>query len=507
MDSNNKKIVKNSVFLYVQMAIRIVVSLYTTRVILHALGAEDFGIKNVVGGIVTMFVFISDTMSSASQRFFAYEVGLGNKTKLNQYFNTTIICYVILCTLLFIVVEIVGYWFVNYKLIIPVNRLVAANWVLQFSIIAFIVRMMGVPFWAMIIAYEYFAMFAVVGLMDSLLTLAAAIFLQSYGGDRLIVYALFLLSLAIVNTLFCMFYCRLQLREDVKFHVFWNTPMFIELISYSGWSLFWTMANVARSQGLNILLNIFFNPVVNAARGIAYQVNNVVNQFTNSFYQAVRPQITKYVARGEKNQMMKLMYSSSKISFFLMMLVAIPLIVKAPYILSIWLNDTPQYTATFMRLVIIVAMIDALGHPPTTAICASGKIKWYHITVSFFLLLNLPISYIFLSKGGEPYIVFWVSICMSVLAQMVRICYMKYIHGMKIISYCREVLLRIVCVTIPAFGSSYYGATFFSNTFVSFCLFVLFSCIVTLILSYILGITSSERKIIHKNAISFLKNK
>ena len=504
MNSNSKRIAKNSAFLYVQMAIRIVVSLYTTRVILYALGAEDFGIKNVVGGVVIMFVFISDTMSSASQRFFACEVGLGDRKKLNQYFNTTILCYIILITLLFFVVEVVGYWFVNHKLVIPPHRLLAANWVLQFSIIAFVVRMISVPFGAMIIAYERIAVFAIVGLMDSLLTLAAAMFVQSYEGDRLIVYSLFLLTLAVVNMLFCVFYCRYKFKSDVKIKLFWNKPMFKELVSYSGWSLFWTLANVVRSQGLNILLNIFFNPVVNAARGIAYQVNNVINQYTNSFYQAVRPQITKYTAREETEQMMSLMFSSSRISFFLLLLVAIPLIVKTPYILSIWLGETPQYTAIFMRLVIIVAMIDALGHPPTTAICATGRIKWYHITVSTFLLMNLPVSYIFLYKGYGPYVVFIVSICMSLLAQVARICFMKYIHGMDILSYCKHVLFRITMVLIPAFACSFYGSVFFADTFLSFCLFTLCSCIITLILSFGVGITKSERDIINNMFTSII---
>lgn len=498
MNSNSKRIAKNSAFLYVQTAIRIVVSLYTTRVILHALGAEDFGINNVVGGVVTMFVFISDTMSSASQRFFACEVGLGDKKKLNQYFNTTIVCYVILITLLLFIVEVVGYWFVNYKLVIPSHRLVAANWVLQFSIIAFVVRMISVPYGAMIIAYERIAVFAIVGLIDSLLTLAAALFIQSYGGDRLIAYSLFLLTLAVVNSLFCGLYCFYKFKGDVKIKFFWDKPMFVELVSYSGWSLFWTLANVVRSQGLNILLNVFFTPVVNAARGIAYQVNNVINQYTNSFYQAVRPQITKCTARGENNQMMSLMFSSSRISFFLLLLVAIPLIVKTPYILSLWLGETPQYTTIFMRLVIIVAMIDALGHPPTTAICATGRIKWYHITVSTFLLLNLPISYILLNKGYGPYVVFVVSICMSSLAQATRIGFMKYIHGMDILRYCKDVLFRIMLVSFLTFAISVYISTLLTDTFISFCLFILCSCVITLILSFRVGITSSERAVVSK---------
>ncbi|MBO7416886.1 MAG: lipopolysaccharide biosynthesis protein [Bacteroidaceae bacterium] len=505
---NSKRIAKNSAFLYVQMALRIVVSLYTTRIILHALGAEDYGIKNVVGGVVTMFVFISDTMSSASQRFFAFEIGVGNKTRLNKYFNMTLECYLMLIMLLFIVVEIVGYWFVNYKLVIPENRIVAANWVFQFAVASFIVRMLSVPYGAMIVAYERIAFFAIIGLTDSLLTLGAAFFLKVYWGDRLIVYAFFLFLVAFINTSFCALFCRIKFKEDVRIKFFWDKPMFVELVSYSGWSLFWTLSNVVRSQGINILLNVFFNPVVNAARGIAYQVNNVINQYTNSFYQAVRPQITKHTAREEKEQMLKLMFSSSRISFFLLLIVAIPLLVKTPYILHVWLGETPQYTATFMRLVIIVAMIDALGHPPTTAICATGRIKWYHITVGSILLINLPISYILLKMGGEPYVVFLVSICMSLLAQGVRVFFMKHIHGMSIYSYLKNVLLKILLVLSLVVLCSYYGSFLFGETFVSFCSYVFFSTIITVLFSYFIGLEKNERLKINNAIICFArKNK
>jgi len=506
MGSSNRRIAKNSAFLYVQMAIRIVVSLYTTRIILHALGAEDYGIKNVVGGIVTMFVFISDTMSSASQRFFACEIGIGNKKKLNQYFNTTVECYLLLIFLLFIIIEIVGYWFVNYKLVIPSNRLVAANWVFQFAIVSFIVRMLSVPYGAMIVAHEKIAFFAIVGLTDSLLTLGAALFLRSFGGDRLIAYAAFLFTVAFVNTLFCAIFCRYKFKEDVRLHFIWDKDMLRELVSYSGWSLFWTLANVVRSQGINILLNLFFNPVVNAARGIAYQVNNVINQYTNNFYQAVRPQITKYTARDEKNQMMSLMFSSSRISFFLLLIVAMPLLIKTPYILQIWLGETPQYTATFMRLVILVAMIDALGHPPTTAICATGHIKWYHITVGSILLLNLPVSYILLKKGGDPYVVFIVSVCMSLIAQTVRVFFMKHIHGMSIGNYLKNVVSRIVLVMIPVCAFSYFISFLFKDTFFSFCGYVLLSSFGIILISFLIGMQSSERAtVIHYISKTFKK--
>lgn len=498
MDSNHKRIAKNSLFLYLQMAIRMIVSLYTTRVVLHALGADDFGINNVVAGFVAMFGFISNTMSASAQRFFACELGLGNRRKLNQYFNMTLLCYVIISVLLIVIIEIVGLWFVNYKMVIPSGRTSAANWVFQFAVIAVVFRMLVVPYWAMILAYEKMIAFAIVGLSDSCIILVGAFLLNNYSGDRLIAYSALLSVVALFHFLFYLFFGKKTTRGAVRIHFFWNKSMFVELISYSGWSLFWTLANVVRSQGINVLLNVFFGARLNAARGIAYQVNSAVQQFVDSFYQAVRPQIMKQTAKKENNKMMNLTFTTSRISFYMMILVVIPILVKTPYILFLWLKDFPEYTVEFTRLVVVIAMIDSLGLPLTTSVCATGKIKWFHICIGGILILNLPISYILLRQGWEPQIVFVISIVASILAQTVRVIFMKNIFKMSLKDYLCSVILKMIFVFSLSFVFSYLLGRAFDNSFLNLCLYVIVSVLVTCLFSYLVGITKREKEVLNK---------
>jgi len=371
---DTKLMAKNSAFMYIQMAVKMLVGLYTVRVILHALGAEDYGIYNVVGGFVTMFTFITNTLVSASMRFFAYAIGKGEYNLLNRYFNTSIFCFLLLSMVLFVLIEVFGYWFVNYKMVVSAERLEAANWVLQFAVISFVVRMLAVPFKSMLVAHEKLIVFAIISVLDSFMLLGIAFLIQGVTFDRLKFYSLCIFGVALISTFLYAGWCRYSFRNTSKIHLFWDSGVFKEFLSYSGWYMFGTMATVIRSQGINILLNLFFSPVVNAARAIAFQINNALNQFVNSFYNAVRPQITKLTAADENEKMLSLVLSSSVISFLLMNLIAVPLLVEMPFVLSLWLGEYPEYTVIFSRLVIITAMVDTLGHPLTTAVCATGNI-------------------------------------------------------------------------------------------------------------------------------------
>ena len=505
--NDNRRIAKNSLFLYIQMAIRMVVGLYTTRVVLHALGEVDFGVNNVVGGFVAMFTFISDTMVSASQRFFAYELGKGNSKRLNEYFNTTVICYVIITLALLLIIEGTGVWFVNNRMKIPVERLGAANWVFQFAVISLVVHMFIVPYSSMIIAQERMVVFAIISLVDVFMKLGIVFVLVCLGGDKLVNYGVMHFLTTLVVFLINYFFCHFNFRESTRLRLYWNKSMFVEMISYSGWSLFWTSANVVRSQGINILLNLFSNPVVNTARGIAYNVNNAINQFVNSFYQAVRPHITKLSARKEYAEMMKMVFSSSKISFFLIALVAVPLLVETPYILEIWLDTYPEYTVAFTRLVIITAMIDTLGHPLTTAVCSTGRIKWFHIVCGTILLLNLPVSYLFLKLGFDMYVVFFVSIVMSSLAQMARVVFMKRMFDMDLKGYCSDVIVRSTAVFSFSFIGTFEFGGLFAESFLNLCIVVFTSFILTGIFSWIFGASHSEKTMIKGYVTRFLQKR
>lgn len=490
---NTRLMAKNSAFMYIQMGVKMLIGLYTVRVILHALGTEDYGIYNVVGGFVTMFSFITSTLVSASQRFFAYSIGRGEKELLNRYFNASLLTFLILGLVLFLLIEGIGYWFVNYKMVVPANRLNAANWVFQFAVFAFIVRIMSVPFRSMVVSHEKMIIFAIISVLDSLLILGIAFLLQSVSADKLKVYAVCMFGVAVFSTLLYIILCEKSFREDSRIRIKWEGSLMKEMIAYCGWYMFGTMALMVRSQGINMILNLFFGPVVNAARGIAYQINNAINQFVNSFYNAVRPQITKLTAVNEKEKMLSLVYSSSVISFLLMCLITVPLLVEMPFVLSHWLKEVPEYTVIFSRLVVITAMIDTLGHPLATAVNATGNIRNFQVVTGILLILNLPISYFLLKFWTYPYVAFYVSIVLSIVVQLVRFFFMKRMFGMSIVEYIREVMIKVLVVVLISFLTGYILRMYMGDSTWAHLTVILLSAGMVMALSWCYGIKKSQR--------------
>lgn len=490
---DTKLMAKNTAFMYIKMAVKMLVGLYTVRVILHALGAEDYGIYNVVGGFVTMFTFITNTLVSACMRFFAYAIGKGEYNLLNRYFNSSIVCFLLLSMALFILIEAFGYWFVNYKMVVPTERLEAANWVLQFAVISFVVRMLAVPFKSMLVAYEKLIVFAIISVLDSFMLLGIAFLIQSVAFDRLKFYSLCIFGVAVISTFLYAGWCRNSFRDTSKIHLLWDIAILKELLSYSGWYMFGTMATVIRSQGINILLNVFFSPVVNAARAIAFQMNNALNQFVNSFYNAVRPQITKLTAADENEKMLSLVLSSSVISFLLMSLIAVPLLVEMPFILSLWLGEFPEYTVIFARLVIITALVDTLGYPLATAVCATGKIRYFQVVTGTILMLNLPVSYFLLKFCQDPSLVFYVSILFAAIAQLVRVVIMKNMFGMSISRYTKDVLWRVGITIVMAVLFTVFLDVLLGHSMIAVLTTIVISVIIVLILSLYIGLRKAQR--------------
>lgn len=504
---NTKLMAKNSAFMYVQMGIKMLIGLYTVRVILHALGAEDYGIYNVVGGFVTMFSFITNTMVSASMRFFAYSIGRNEKEMLNRYFNASLLTFIILAVSLFVIIECIGWWFVNYKMVVPEARLGAANWVLQFAIVAFVVRILAIPFKAMINAHEKMVYSALISVLDSLMLLGIAFLLQMVHADKLKVYSLCMFGVALISTLMYVILCKSSFREDSKIRIRWEGSLMKEMLSYCGWYMFGTMANVVRTQGINMILNLFFGPIVNAARAIAVQIFNAINQFTTSFYNAVRPQITKLTAAENNRGMLSLVFSSSVISFCLTSLLAVPLLVEMPFILSAWLGKFPQYTIVFSRLVLITAMITALGHPLTTSICATGRIRNYQIINSSILILILPVSYFLLKVYLNPYLAFCVSIVFSVIALITKVIFMRRMFGMSIKSYIMDVLMRCGMVLVLSITATYGLRLALGSQLWGHVLTLLLSVVVTLLLSYYVGLKKQQRLALFSSVKNWLSKK
>lgn len=446
-NSNNKRIAKNTLMLYFRMLIIMLVTLYTSRVVLSALGVVDYGIYNVVGGLVTMMGLLNGAMSVSTQRYLTYELGKGDMLRLKQVFSTCMTIFMILSLIVIILAETIGLWFLYNKMVIPEERMDAACYVYQFSILACILSLITNPFNATIIAHEKMDVYAYVSILEVALKLVIVYLLLVIPTDRLITYGILILASQFIVALCYIIYCWKKFSET-HYHFYWDKPLFRELISYSGWNLYGSAAGLVKGQGLNILLNMFFNPAVNAARGIAYQINSAITQFFTNFYTAVRPQITKYYATGEINEMTKLVFRSSKFSFYLIMLISMPIILEAPYIVNLWLGQLPEYVVPFTRLIIAISAIDSMASPLMTTAHATGKIKLYQSSVGTVIILNLPISYLLLKLGGSPMTVFYVSLCISVACLFLRLWIVRRLVNFPVKQYIIEVFGKCVAICV-----------------------------------------------------------
>lgn len=431
------------------MIILMGVSLYTSRVILNTLGVEDFGIYNVVGGVVTMFSFINSSMSSATQRFISFELGMKNFDRLRNIFSMSVNIHLLIALIIFVLAETIGLWFLNTHLVIPVNRIEAANWVYQFSILSFILTIMSVPYNAFIIAHERMNIYAYVGIVEVILKLVIVFSLTWFGIDKLKFYGILIFSVSALIWLIYRIYC-IKYFIETKYRFFWDKTLFKTLMSYSGWNLFGNIAGVAMGQGVNILLNMFFNPVVNAARAIAYQVNGAVNGFVSNFQIAMNPQIVKSFAVKDLKYMHQLIFKGAKYSFFLLFIISLPLLLETEIILKIWLKNVPEYTEVFCRLVLINALVDSISGPVMTAAHATGKIKLYQGVVGSMMLLVLPVSFFFLKFRFPPESTFYISIFFSLVAIFIRLLLVSPLIDLSIFSYIKFVIGRIAKVTIIA---------------------------------------------------------
>ena len=505
ISANNKRIAKNTLVLYVRMFIMMAISLYTSRVVLKILGVEDFGIYNVVGGIVSMMGVINGAMSVSTTRYLTFELGKGDMVRLKQTFRMCVNIYGLLALILLILSETIGLWFLNTQLVIPDDRMVAANWLFQFSILSAIFSLLTNPYNAVIISREKMSIYAYISLADAVLKLAIVYLLLFIPFDKLIVYGFLLMLLIILNTSIYFIYCNRKYQES-RYSFYWETTLFKQLLSYTGWNLFGSASSLVKGQGLNILLNMFFNPSVNAARGIAYQVNTTVNQFFTNFYTAVRPQITKYYAQQDLDNMFKLVFRSSKMAFFLILLISLPLIIEAPYVIQLWLGQLPEYVVPFMRLILVITAVDAMANPLMTTAHATGKIALYQFVVGTMTILNIPISYTLLYYGGDPLTVFYISLIIAILNLFIRLWIVKRLVDFPVWDYVRTVLLTcvLVCVISAVIPCVVYELLQDDN-FVRFMIVCVLSVSSSLFAMYVVGLSAEERQIVMKYAKKIIK--
>lgn len=451
--SSNKRIAKNTIILYLRMIFILCVGLYTSRIVLNTLGVEDYGIYNVVGGFVFFFSFLNGAMATATQRFITFELARGNIERQITTFSTAAIIHIAIAALIVIVAETIGLWFVYNKLVIPEERFSAAIWVYQFSILTMFVSIVSIPYNAAIIAHEKMSAFAYISIFDTVLKLIIVLLLTIVTFDKLTFYAALLFGISLLDRSIYGLYCKRHFAET-RIKLIFDKKLFREMTNIAGWSLFGNIAGVFYTQGLNVLLNMFFGPAVNAARAIAVTIQGVVTGFVSNFQMALNPQITKSYAVGDLHRMHLLIFASSKYSFFLLLLITLPIMVETQTILTVWLKIVPDHTVWFTRLILCILLIDALSNPLMIASQSVGRVKMYQSVVGGLMLLILPIAYVALKLGGNPEVVFIVHLLIAVVALISRVVIVGRMVAFSFVSYVRKVFLPVVSVFVIAASAS-----------------------------------------------------
>lgn len=500
-----KRLAKNTIFLYLRMFVTMSISLYTSRVILNTLGIVDYGIYNIIGGFVSMFSILSTSLTNAISRFITIEIGKPTN-QLNAIFSASLNIMFAISLLIFIGGEIIGYWFLNSKMNIPLERITAANWVLQCSLLTFIINLISVPYNAMIIAHEKMQIFASISIIESILKLVIVYLLYLSTYDKLIVYSILLLSVSILIRMLYKIYSERKFK-DGRYHIVHDKFLVRNMLSFSGWNFFGSGAAIINTHGINILMNLFFDVTVNAARGIATQVNSAVLQFVNNFMIALNPQITKAYAQKNWTYMHNLIFRGTKFSFFLMLLIIIPLCIEAPMILKYWLNIVPQYAVPFVQWTLIISLITIFTSTLITGLHATGKIKKYMIIVGCTECLNFPITYIIFILGGTPITAYYVYFSISILLIITRIGLIKGLLNLSFRSYfhkviCRCILVGVASSTLPLLVSCNQPPSVLRILEV-----FLINVISTTICAFILGVDRTEKKFIINHIPKILKHR
>lgn len=494
--SNNKRIAKNTLLLYFRMFIVTIVGLYTSRVVLNTLGVSDYGIYSLVGGFVFMLSFLNSAMTAASQRFLSYELGRNDMPRLKVVFCTSVNIHILIALIVFVIAETVGLWFINTQLIIDEDRMVAANLVYQCSILTFIVNVLSVPYNSCIVAHEKMSAFAYISILDVVLKLAVVFLLLLSSFDKLIIYAVLIMFVSVLIRICYSIYCKHHFEECVYYFTF-DKQLFKEMFSFAGWSVLGNIGFSFKDQISNIILNLFYGTTLNAARGIGVQVSTVVKTFSNNLTMALKPQITKQYAAGSVEESMKLVYAGSRYTFFLLTLISIPVIINVDYILKLWLGNVPVYTAQFLILSLLIALLYSVSECVTTAIQATGKVKVFQIGICIIMLSELPLDYLLLKLDYPPYFVMLPSLVTYTIAILFRFyliknmepCYRYKYYFIKVLMPC--LIIFILSLVICNFIKNLFQTNFLSLIYITIISIIIIAAFV-----FCFGIDKSERKVI-----------
>jgi O-antigen/teichoic acid export membrane protein len=481
------------------------VSLYTSRVVLNALGVEDYGIYNVVGGVVAMFGILSGSLSAAISRFITFELGKGDFEKLKKIFCTSVNIQVILIAVITVLMETVGIWFLNAKMVIPPERLQAANWVFQFSVVTFALNLLSVPYNAVIIAHEKMSAFAYISIIDCTLKLIIAFIIAYNPFDKLVYYGLLIMIVGVINRSIYAIYCKRHF-EEATYRFVLDKGLMKEMFGFAGWSFLGNFSFLFYTQGLNILLNVFCGPIVNAARAIAVQIENAMKQFASNVQTAINPQIIKSYSQNEMAQMKTLMFASSKVCFCLMLTLSLPVMLGADFLLRIWLGEYPEHTVNFLRLTLLCVLLETLVDPLYTANLATGKVAVYNKSLAILSLTFIPITYLAIRITNWAEIVFIINATRIFVGVIIRLFIMRYQLSIRISEYIKSVALRVIGVCVIALiVPLFVFFTMGSNTIYTFALTVLLSVSSVVLTAFFVGLNVSERNLVVAKAKHFLE--
>lgn len=492
---NNKRIAKNTLFLYFRTFVIMLITLYTSRVILNVLGVQDYGIYNVVGGVVAMFSVISGALSSAISRFITFELGKSkaNDDRLNKIFSSSVNIQFGISLCVFLIGEIIGLWFLNYKMNIPTERLEAANWVLQCSLLAFCINLISVPYNACIIAHERMKAFAYVSILEAMLKLGVCFLIMISPIDKLVSYSTLLVGVSICIRSTYTVYCHRNFEES-HYHFVFDKGILKEMTGFAGWNFFTNSAYIFNTQGVNILINLFFGVTLNAARGVATQVDHAIMQLVNNFTTALNPQITKNYAAGNIDEMFTLVCRGAKFAFFLLFVFALPVLIETEYILTVWLKIVPLHTVNFVRLAIVASMVHIIGKTGFTAVMATGHIRRYTIWITTVGCLVFPLTWVVFEFGAPAEATYIIYIIVYIIVEVTRLWLMKVQLQFPVSMFVNEVLVKIVVVTIlssiiPIVFIQCYEESFLRTLF---SILICLTCSITSV--FALGLTRNERK-------------
>lgn len=502
--ANNKRLAKNTILLYVRMIFLMIVTLYTSRVVLNALGVEDFGIYNVVAGLVAMFNLLSASITVAITRFITFELGKKEHQELNKVFSSSINVQIIMIMIVIVIAETLGLWFLNVKMVIPVERIEAANYVYQVTILSLAVNLFNIPYNAAIIAHEKMSAFAYISIVDAILRLLTAFAILYIIYDKLIVYGILTMLVSVILRSIFTIYCKRNFQE-CTYHFYNDKKILKRMFTYAGWTYIGTSGALLRDQGGVILINLFFGPVVNAARGISFQVQNAVSSFAQNFMTAINPQITKSYASGDIAHMKYLISMGTRFGYFLVLVLSLPILFNTEYILELWLGNVPDLTVEFVKLSVIFIMSESISNPLITSASANGEIKTYQLLVGGIQFANFPISFVLLKIGLPATSVLVVAILLSQLCLFARLYILRGMISLSSRNFIIESYIPILFVTVAAIILPAITVDFIEHNFIGLILSTLICLVSTGVAIYYLGLVKTEREYVVAKSFSLIK--